>query len=161
LASIEKSLHTLTTKVDMWGVEILAALQEGTFGSTKQTINTYLGYEEKWGTPIPDYEDHYVPAASRLHLTATDTAAQAPFVGPTTAYAGNDPVVVLDTWKASGAMSYLDWYARTNYGLPGPPVNAPANPAVWTTAARAFAMLEAQNPQYARLVSPQLASAVT
>ncbi|MBV1850096.1 hypothetical protein [Catellatospora tritici] len=153
LAELERGLYQLNTTVDNWGVQIMQSLQQGQLNAVKERINWGIGHKQTYGEPIQSYGD-YQTVENPLHLMATDTAFNPPFAGPdASTYASQNPMTVLQTYQAKGAVDYLDWYARQYFGWQAPQVNQPADVVPWIVAARAYARLVAENPTYARQVN--------
>ncbi|WP_162908155.1 hypothetical protein [Allorhizocola rhizosphaerae] len=160
LAGMERSLFNLNTSVNNWGAAIMKALQQGQLNTVKERINWGIGHLDTYGEPIQSYSD-YQTVENPLHLFATDTAYHAPFAGPDPeSYPTQDPLAVLQTYRAKGAIHYLDWYARQHYSWQATPIAPPADVAPWIVAARSYARLEVENPGYAKLVNPGRAGGI-
>jgi hypothetical protein len=156
LANLESQLLRLGPQLDMWGAENVKAQQEMSLNDTNVMVNKYIDYEERYGQPIPSFNstsDRYTEPEAILRNTALTLATRAPMIGPNTGYSTADPVTVLNTWEANGTLGYLEWYAGTSYGLPTSSTLTKPNPATWAYAARAYSLLQLQNPDYAKQVS--------
>ncbi|MEV4558261.1 hypothetical protein AB0K51_14895 [Kitasatospora sp. NPDC049285] len=169
LISIQGSLDGIKQSIDAWGGEIVKSLGQIDLNDAHQAMDTYLDYYQKYGQPIPSY-DQYVHAESTLHEAATDKVLNAPLVLSASSYPNleSDPGAVLDAYDRGGAAGFLAWYGKRHYGWPlvaADPAHPELTPAVaatadWLSIANGYQQLMAQNSGYAKQVNTAQASQI-
>ncbi|MEU5867065.1 hypothetical protein ABZ815_38235 [Nonomuraea sp. NPDC047529] len=163
LYQVNLQISALSSRLDAWGTEIFAALQEIALRDATTVLDGYVHYAAGHnGEQIP--KDRYVHDVEiPLRAALTQAVTNAPFVGPAKsdgAWKESQIDDALRIYKANGAIGYLDWYARQKYGYTGPALGTVPNPAAWLALARGYEVLASENSEAHRDISPDRAAAV-
>ncbi|MER7169490.1 hypothetical protein ABT336_25950 [Micromonospora sp. NPDC000207] len=160
LGRIATQLQTIERKIDSMALATHAALEQIATDPLNSVITTYVHHKEITGQPIPDYINTYFPKAESPTFEFATVRAQGQ--GTFTVPAGTstvDPVSQLDLFLPEGSVNYLAQWAGQRVGGTWASGRV-ANAAAWKTAARTYNILQLQNPQYARQITPARAEAV-
>lgn len=161
LAALQADIAQFGFRMEEVAASVLQAIGSSTLHDAKLAINTYVGYEETTGRPIPTFDEYFTQAESEFHLVATQLASDPDVFVVPAAQADNpstDPVSVLDTRGEAASINYLAQLGRRRgASLPAGDVG---NPAVWSLGANAHTLLDLQNPGYAAQLNPARAAAV-
>ncbi|MFF5232884.1 hypothetical protein [Dactylosporangium sp. NPDC000521] len=159
LADITRQLADLTYKVDFWGQVLVEGQRADRHSPLSYWTNGAVGFkamnngrELPWNDPAPA---SYLNAATTFVTEANDTSRREPLARTTMVNTGNpdaDVNAVLDSYHASGAIQYLNDYARRYLGMPdGDAVGATPDVEFWLAAAEPYKMLMTQNPDHSRV----------
>ncbi|GIF23130.1 hypothetical protein Ate02nite_58600 [Paractinoplanes tereljensis] len=155
LQVLQQNVAQLGLRLEEVTASILTAIGQAELVNVRTSIDKYIGYAEQFGTPIPAYQPDYVGAETDLHLASTQLADDAAFVLPATD-ADNpalDPAAVLNSNGETRSINYLARYASKR----DPAIVVPSSPlgnlGVWDLGGQAYALLQLQNPDYARQVA--------
>ncbi|GAA1557760.1 hypothetical protein GCM10009827_093360 [Dactylosporangium maewongense] len=157
LADITSQLAALTYKVEFWGLAIFEAERAERSIPVAYWFNDAVGFKPMHGYDLPWNDKKpatYLGAATDL-LTSADTVAKNEPMARTIPLnleaPDTDANTVLDGYHASGAIQYLNAYARQYLGMPGTDeVGLTPNAEFWLGATEPYKMLMAQNPGHSR-----------
>ncbi len=149
---IHTALTDVANRMNLYGRWQMKALGELMLDDFAETIDGAIDYERRRGHPMSEADtDEYGPAERDFHHTALTISKYAPFSVAKETW-GSEPLDVLEGTDMGPyeALGYLTNYA---HGI-DPRIPAPgddvSNPTVWATAARAYSLLQQQNPEIAR-----------
>jgi hypothetical protein len=154
LQVIQQNVAQIGLRLEEVTASILSAIGQAELVNVRTSIDKYIGYAEQFGTPIPVYNE-YIGAETDLHLASTQLADDAAFVIPASD-ADNpalDPAAVLDSNGETRSINYLARYASKRDPAVVVPSSPLGNPGVWDLGGQAYALLQLQNPDYARQVA--------
>jgi len=158
LAVIATDLLRLDRRVDALSRSVNESLEEAAKLPLYTAINGYVHHELVYSGPIETAAEYNKDAENQIFTFATETAKRPAIVQPMTDV--RTPGEVLAERSAYDSIAYLRGLAGTygyNASIPVEPGGNPtpeiASPAMWNMAARAYAILQLENPQYAKLVN--------
>ena len=146
-ADIKARLNILSNRLTHLEGGVWATVTDGFRRDLWHTVDSALGYQRRTGHPLP-YDD-YLAADSKFYTWATHDASDQAATGPHDRdWSMTNIAEELAKYPLDANISYLAQLPLT-FGLPALSSGTLANPQDWYVAARAFTLLQLNNPTMA------------